>query len=185
MIDIISRITTSREFLNMSPNARLLFYDLCTYSNKERTFDYNFLSGVIEMTHSTQAAFEQIYQNGFVVVNKHGNYVINKYFDMVNVLTEEAPRTGFPPTVEKVVEYCGDRIADNKRKDFCERFVDYYNANGWKLSNGRPIKDWKAVLNLWIRKEIKPAKDNGLYHSYDANEFFKLALEKTEKEMGK
>lgn len=34
-----------------------------------------------------------------------------------------------------------------------ERFMDYYEAQGWKQGNGQPIKDWKAAVRLWQRRD--------------------------------
>ena len=33
------------------------------------------------------------------------------------------------------------------------RFVDYYGQQGWKLSNGNPMKDWKAAARNWARRD--------------------------------
>lgn len=184
MINIINKIATSKEFLAMSPAARLLFYDLCTYTNQDRSFDYSFKDGIIEMTHSNAAAFEQLYQNGFVVIDRRGLFNINKYWGMGKII-DDLSRQPNIPSVEKVVEYCDGKISKDKLKEFCERFVDYYNANGWKLSNGRPIRDWKAVCNMWIKKEIKldRPKDNGLIHHSDEEwkEFFEIVSKEAEK----
>ena len=37
-----------------------------------------------------------------------------------------------------------------------EAFVDYYTANGWKVGKN-PMKDWRAAVRTWVRKE----KENG------------------------
>lgn len=57
-----------------------------------------------------------------------------------------------PPSVEDVREYC-------KEKGYSvdpERFVDYYTSNGWKVGRNH-MKDWKAAVRSWERKE----KPNG------------------------
>lgn len=53
-----------------------------------------------------------------------------------------------PPTVEKVREYAKEKgyIIDP------ERFVDYYTSNGWRVGKN-PMKDWKAAVRSWNRKE--------------------------------
>ena len=61
-----------------------------------------------------------------------------------------------PPTVEEVTEYCKER---NNNVD-PQRFVDYYDANGWMRGKNK-IKDWKACVRTWERNEFnsKPKKE--------------------------
>lgn len=40
-------------------------------------------------------------------------------------------------------------------------FYDYYEANGWKQAGGNPIKNWKAALSTWNRREGDLFKNNG------------------------
>lgn len=35
------------------------------------------------------------------------------------------------------------------------RFVDYYAAQGWKLSNGNAMKDWRAAVRNWAKNDRK------------------------------
>ncbi|MBQ6670217.1 MAG: hypothetical protein IJM80_01140, partial [Firmicutes bacterium] len=39
-----------------------------------------------------------------------------------------------------------------------ERFIDYYDANGWKVGRN-PMKDWKAAVRTWVRNEKSAAKE--------------------------
>ena len=55
------------------------------------------------------------------------------------------PRRFTPPTVEEVAAYCQER----KNGIDPARFVDYYTARGWQLTNGRQVKDWKACVRTW------------------------------------
>lgn len=58
-----------------------------------------------------------------------------------------------PPSVEEVAAYCREKgyAVD------AERFVDYYASVGWKRGK-TPIKDWKAAVRTWARKDApKPA----------------------------
>lgn len=55
------------------------------------------------------------------------------------------------PTVEMVAEYCQERANGIDP----QRFVDYYTANGWRVGRN-PMKDWKAAVRTWERKEAKP-----------------------------
>ncbi len=55
-----------------------------------------------------------------------------------------------PPTPEEVQAYCDER--GNGLVD-AERFCDYYAAQGWRLSNGQPLRDWKAAVRTWESRE--------------------------------
>lgn len=59
------------------------------------------------------------------------------------------PRAFVPPTPSAVREYC-------LQKGYAidpEAFVDYYAKQGWKLSNGLPIRDWQACVRTWARRD--------------------------------
>ena len=50
-----------------------------------------------------------------------------------------------PPSLDEVREYCLER----QNGIDPERFFDFYTANGWKQSRGKPIVDWKAAIRTW------------------------------------
>ena len=52
------------------------------------------------------------------------------------------------PTVEQVEIYCKERKNDID----ANKFVDYYDSIGW-LVGKKPMKDWKACVRTWERKE--------------------------------
>lgn len=56
-----------------------------------------------------------------------------------------------PPTLEQVKAYCDERINGIDP----QHFIDYYERQGWKLSNGRAMKDWKAAIRTWETRERK------------------------------
>lgn len=58
-------------------------------------------------------------------------------------------RTRFvPPTVHEVRSFC----LENGYAIDPERFVDYYAANGWMAGKNK-MKDWKAAVRNWNRRE--------------------------------
>ena len=61
-----------------------------------------------------------------------------------------------PPTKEMVEQY----ISDKGYSIEADRFIDYYEANGWKVGKNK-MKDWQATLRGWASrdKESKNAKD--------------------------
>lgn len=59
-----------------------------------------------------------------------------------------------PPTLEEVRAYCEER----KNGIDPERFIDFYSARGWQFKNGQPVKDWKACIRTWEKRDDqKPA----------------------------
>lgn len=58
-------------------------------------------------------------------------------------------RTRFvPPTLDEVIAYCQER---GNSVD-AERFVSYYESNGWKVGKN-PMKDWRAAVRTWERDD--------------------------------
>ena len=76
---------------------------------------------------------------------------------------ESATKVRFtPPSIEEVRAY----VCEGGLNIDPEEFMDYGTANGWKLSNGNPMKDWRATLRQWHRrknqqKENQQRKDDG------------------------
>lgn len=60
-----------------------------------------------------------------------------------------------PPALEDVEEYCKSR----KNSVDAQRFIDYYTANGWKVGKN-PMKDWKAAVRTWERKDSENGRTN-------------------------
>jgi|SRR6185295_6867493 len=56
------------------------------------------------------------------------------------------------PEVKEIQEY----LEEIKCTSFsAQKFFDYYQAQGWKLSNGIKMKDWKASVRTWRGREQK------------------------------
>ena len=61
-----------------------------------------------------------------------------------------------PPTLEEVQAYCKERSNNVDAK----RFLDYYEAAGWKDQSGKPVKNWKQkMIAVWER----PRDENTRY----------------------
>jgi hypothetical protein len=72
-------------------------------------------------------------------------------------------RTKFQkPSIDDVKEYCTER---NNSVD-PERFVNYYESNGWKVGKN-PMKDWRAAVRTW-EKGSRPQKSTQLDEWADA-----------------
>lgn len=53
-----------------------------------------------------------------------------------------------PPTLQEVRDYCFER---NNTVD-PEKFISYYESNGWKVGRNK-MKDWKAAVRTWERNQ--------------------------------
>lgn len=70
------------------------------------------------------------------------------------VVRQKPPCSRFvPPNEEELREYC-NRMG--YRFDPMH-FMDYYSSNGWRVGKN-PMKDWKAALRTWNRKENEHGK---------------------------
>ncbi len=60
------------------------------------------------------------------------------------------PRPRFtPPSEDDAIIYFGEQgssVAEAKS------FIDYYEANGWKVGGRSSMKDWRAAARNWIRR---------------------------------
>ena len=54
------------------------------------------------------------------------------------------------PTLQEIRDYCLER--GNSIDP--ERFMDYYESNGWKVGKN-PMKDWKAAIRTWEANDKK------------------------------
>ena len=67
-----------------------------------------------------------------------------------NIVKEKESRRFIPPTISEVAAYCQER--DNGVD--AERFVAYYQSNGWMVGKNK-MKDWRAAVRTWEQKEKK------------------------------
>lgn len=65
-----------------------------------------------------------------------------------------------PPTLEEVKAYCLER----RNNINAGSFIDYYQSKGW-LVGKTPMKDWKAAVRTWERRqETPPQKPKSISH---------------------
>lgn len=71
------------------------------------------------------------------------------------------------PTLAEVADYCRER-SNNVDP---QRFLDYYESNGWHVGKN-PMRDWKAAVRTWEKTDnTKPAmKTNNIFAQIAAEE---------------
>ena len=80
--------------------------------------------------------------------NQHSKPIIGNYLD------ESKKNKRFQkPTLEEVKQYCLER----KNNIDAQKFVDYYESNGWKVGRN-PMKDWKATIRTWESNNKQQSK---------------------------
>lgn len=84
-----------------------------------------------------------------VTVTSRDGTDIDKEKDKELDIKENVKRKTFkPPTFEEVESYCKER-GNNVNP---QRFIDYYQSNGWMVGKNR-MKDWKASVRTWEQRD--------------------------------
>lgn len=82
-----------------------------------------------------------------------------------------------PPTKQDVMDYCQEKGYTDVD---VERFMNYYISNGWMVGKNK-MKDWKAAVRNWARKDMaaKPNNTNGnRFCNFEQRNYDYDALEK-------
>ena len=61
-----------------------------------------------------------------------------------------------PPTIDEVEAFA----AENCLVMDCQRYMDHYASNGWRVGGKAPMKDWRASVRNWARNETKYTPPN-------------------------
>ncbi|MCI7779652.1 MAG: DUF6291 domain-containing protein [Bacteroidales bacterium] len=85
--------------------------------------------------------------------NKPNVNVNDNVNDNVNISSNEdrgqIDKRFSPPSLSDINEFCLDNGFDVD----ANAIFDYYTANGWVQGRNKPIKDWKAAVRQWVRRE--------------------------------
>lgn len=66
-----------------------------------------------------------------------------------NKKSSKKPAEKIPPAIDDVRAY----IQEKGYNVDADRFMDYYEAQGWKLSNGNKMKNWQAAVRNWHQRQ--------------------------------
>lgn len=103
-------------------------------------------------------------QGGYDETSHHNNSIDNIEDSIYirakqNHLDFQVEKRFTKPTLEQVKQYCIER---NNNVD-CDRFVNYYESNGWKVGRSQ-MKDWKAAVRNWERSSFNQPAQNNEFH---------------------
>lgn len=96
--------------------------------------------------------------------------------DIGSTGAQSAPtRTRFQkPTFEQVEAYCRER---GNSVD-AQRFVDYYESNGWRVGKN-PMRDWKSAVRTWERSNANFSAARPTQPQSSGNVFFDMLREES------
>lgn len=110
-------------------------------------------------------------QEGIDEKGKENNTSINN--TSMNIKENIKRKVFKKPTLEELKEYC---VSASLSVDY-QYFYDYYESNGWKVGKNL-MKDWKATLRNWNRRNNSNKKENsnnnyeiGKIYEYDGVKF--------------
>jgi len=66
----------------------------------------------------------------------------------------DRPRRSLKPTLGEITDYC----TENGYTIDAQRFCDFYESKGWCVGSS-PMKDWRAAVRNWVRKDAEKAKE--------------------------
>lgn len=67
----------------------------------------------------------------------------------INIDRGQTAKRFTPPSLEDIKDYCSEMGYNIDPQEF----LDHYQANGWVQGKGKAIRDWKAALRNWNRRE--------------------------------
>jgi len=172
---------------NLSPNSKLLYAEItalcnmngkCTAStqyfatlyNVSKTSIQNWLKCLVDNKFITRTT---IFKEGTKeILSRHIKLIKqptqNKFRDNTNIninntnLTDSNKKARFKkPSVDDIVDYCKER---NNNID-AEAFIDFYESKDWKIGKNK-MKDWKAAVRTWERRETKKPKSMSKIHQH-------------------
>ena len=164
---------------NLSPNSKLLYAEItalcnmngkCTAStqyfatlyNVSKTSIQNWLKCLVDNKFITRTT---IFKEGTKeILSRHIKLIEqptqNKFRDNTNIninntnLTDSNKKERFKkPSIDQIEGYCKER---NNNID-AEAFIDFYESKDWKIGKNK-MKDWKAAVRTWERRETKKPK---------------------------
>lgn len=107
-------------------------------------------------------------------------WAVQKEIAEPDTKTEKAKRTVFrKPTVGEVSAYAVEMLYEMD----AQAFVDHYDACGWVVGKNKPMRDWKAAVRNWVRRQSEfggqSCGGEQKHSSFETDAFFEAALAKS------
>jgi len=164
---------------NLSPNSKLLYAEITALCNMNSkcTASTQYFCKLYEVSRvSIQKWLKILEDNNYIkrvniykpdskqietrVITLVNSSIKQKLTDNTNIninnnnLTDSNKKERFKkPSIDQIKSYCKDR---NNNID-AEAFIDFYESKDWKIGKNK-MKDWKAAVRTWERRETKKPK---------------------------
>ena len=182
-------ITNSSKFLKMPMSSRLLYYDLGMNADDDGFVEHFMVLRMTGATQQDLGVLEanglvKVFDENVLWIKdwRENNYIQkdrynpSKYLEIYsldticiqdvytgkvsigknNIIYKESSKKFVKPTIEQIQEYCNERNNGIN----ANAFYDFYESKGW-LVGKNPMKDWKACIRTWERrnKNNEPKKE--------------------------
>lgn len=107
---------------------------------------------------NNQVTIEQQTNNNQITTNNNDNNVNNDNNDNKRESKREKTTRFLKPTLDDVIDYCNERGNGIN----AQKFIDYYEANGWMVGRNK-MKDWKAAIRNWESREKQDRQRKELF----------------------
>jgi hypothetical protein len=132
----------SWDMVRLKTNRKFTIVSLCQWSTYQRSR----ITDESQMNHKRITNESQM-NHGRITDESQMN-TLEEVKESKKVKNRESGRFA-PPSPEEVTTYGRSIGFDLDGEQFC----DYYASMGWKLANGNPLKDWRAAVRTWRRRE--------------------------------
>ena len=175
----------------LTPNAKLLYAEITALCNMNGkcTASTQYFCKLYEVSRaSIQNWLRLLEKNGYItrdvkyrlgskeILSRSIKLVdtpkLNIYTDNTNInitntnLTDSNSVLFKKPTLDEVKNYCIER---NNNID-AEAFIAYYESKGWTVGSGK-MKNWKAAVITWEKKNYNKPKETMSKLDYQINEW--------------
>lgn len=123
------------------------------YLQNDRHHDTNYQEELSTLSVDSNGAYtekDKVYTECIQDVNVDKNSI-----DKISIDKNSTVKKFAPPTLEEVTAYCKER---NNNVD-PQRFIDYYESNGWLVGKNK-MKNWQAAVRTWERNNTNESRQS-------------------------
>jgi len=173
----------------LSPNSKLLYAEITALCNMNGkcTASTEYFCRLYEVSRVSIQKWLKILENNNYIkrvnIYRQGSKEIltrvitlvnspskEKFTDNTNIninnnnLTDSNRKALFKkPSINEIRDYCNERGNNIE----AEAFIDFYESKDWKIGKNK-MKDWKAAVRTWERREIKKSTMGKLHSQINA-----------------